>query len=199
MNKKKIRDFIRLSWALIFSWIYLPHICIYLFTGGGKTLIYSDLNKKRSQINIGGKFSNIVLLLYFLHNDRYFRSWFYYRIGPLYSSLIRWIRPGDPSFTISYTTKIESSVLFAHPFATVINAESIGRDFYFLHCTTLGAKDYQRPKIGNNVTLGANVNIIGGITIGDNVTIGAGSVVVKDIPSNCIAAGNPAKVIRYKI
>ena len=35
-----------------------------------------------------------------------------------------------------------------------------------------------------------------GVTIGDNVVIGAGSVVVKDIPSNCVAVGNPCKVIR---
>ncbi len=35
-----------------------------------------------------------------------------------------------------------------------------------------------------------------GITIGDNVTIGAGSVVVKDIPSNCIAVGNPCRVVK---
>lgn len=44
----------------------------------------------------------------------------------------------------------------------------------------------------------ANVVIAGNIHIGDNVTIGAGSVVTKDIPSNCLAAGVPAKVIRYK-
>ena len=36
----------------------------------------------------------------------------------------------------------------------------------------------------------------GGVTIGDNTTIGAGSVVVKDIPSNVVAVGNPCKVIR---
>ena len=35
-----------------------------------------------------------------------------------------------------------------------------------------------------------------GVTIGDNVTIGAGSVVTKDIPSNCVAYGNPCKVKR---
>lgn len=34
------------------------------------------------------------------------------------------------------------------------------------------------------------------VTIGDNVTIGAGSVVVKDIPSNSVAVGNPARVVR---
>jgi serine O-acetyltransferase len=37
----------------------------------------------------------------------------------------------------------------------------------------------------------------GGITIGDNVIVGAGSVVVKDVPSDCVIAGNPAKVVRY--
>lgn len=46
------------------------------------------------------------------------------------------------------------------------------------------------------MTLGANVVIIGNVSIGDNVIIGAGSVVVKDIPSNSIVAGNPAKVLR---
>ena len=50
--------------------------------------------------------------------------------------------------------------------------------------------------IGNNVWIGGSVTILPGVTIGDNVTIGAGSVVVKDIPSNVIAAGNPCRVIR---
>ena len=50
--------------------------------------------------------------------------------------------------------------------------------------------------IGNNVWLGGSVTILPGVTIGDNVTIGAGSVVVKDIPSNSVAAGNPCKVIK---
>lgn len=50
--------------------------------------------------------------------------------------------------------------------------------------------------IGNNCWIGGGVTILPGVTIGDNVTIGAGSVVVKDIPSNVIAAGNPARVIR---
>ncbi|WP_420792905.1 hypothetical protein [Lentisphaera marina] len=38
--------------------------------------------------------------------------------------------------------------------------------------------------------------MIPGINIGDNTTIGAGSVVVKDIPSNCVAVGNPCNAIR---
>jgi acetyltransferase-like isoleucine patch superfamily enzyme len=51
-------------------------------------------------------------------------------------------------------------------------------------------------KIGRRVWCGVNVTILGGVTIGDDVVIGAGSVVVRDIPSNSIAAGVPARVIR---
>ena len=57
--------------------------------------------------------------------------------------------------------------------------------------------EWAKPvNIGNNVWIGGSVTILPGVSIGDNVTIGAGSVVVKDIPSNCIAAGNPCKVVR---
>ena len=50
--------------------------------------------------------------------------------------------------------------------------------------------------IGNNVWIGDKVTILGGVTIGDNVIIGANSMVTHDVPSNSIAAGNPAKVIK---
>ena len=50
--------------------------------------------------------------------------------------------------------------------------------------------------IGNNVWIGANVTILSGITIGDNAVIGAGSQVTKNIPSNALAYGNPARVIK---
>lgn len=50
--------------------------------------------------------------------------------------------------------------------------------------------------IGNNVWIGANSIILPGVTIGDGAIIGAGSVVVKSIPSNVIAGGNPAIVIK---
>lgn len=51
--------------------------------------------------------------------------------------------------------------------------------------------------IGNGTWIGFGVCILPGVTIGDGCVIGAGSVVVNDIPSNSIAAGNPAKIIRY--
>lgn len=50
--------------------------------------------------------------------------------------------------------------------------------------------------IGNNVWIGNNVTILKGVKIGDNVIIGAGSIVNKDIPSNMLAVGNPAKPVK---
>lgn len=50
-------------------------------------------------------------------------------------------------------------------------------------------------KIGNNVTFGVNCIVLKGIEIGNNCFIAAGSIVTRDIPSNCIAGGIPAKYI----
>jgi len=52
-------------------------------------------------------------------------------------------------------------------------------------------------RIGDNCWLGGHCTIVPGVTIGDNVVVGAGSVVSKDVPSNVVVAGNPAKIIRY--
>lgn len=57
--------------------------------------------------------------------------------------------------------------------------------------------EYSKPiKVGSNVWFGGNVCVMPGVTIGDNTVIGGGSVVVDDIPSGVVAAGNPCKVIR---
>lgn len=57
--------------------------------------------------------------------------------------------------------------------------------------------EYAYPvRIGDNVWLGSGVHVMPGITIGAGSIIGAGSVVVKDIPENSLAVGNPCKVIR---
>lgn len=49
--------------------------------------------------------------------------------------------------------------------------------------------------IGNNVFIGMKTTILMGVNIGNNVIIGANSLVNKDIPDNCVAAGNPCRVI----
>ena len=58
-------------------------------------------------------------------------------------------------------------------------------------------RTYALPvKIGNGCWIGGGAVILPGVTIGDGTVIGAGSVVTKDIPANCVAAGNPCRVIR---
>lgn len=59
------------------------------------------------------------------------------------------------------------------------------------------AYQFNRPiVIADNVWLGSNVVVFGGVSIGENSVIGAGSIVTKDVPANVVAYGNPCKVIR---
>ena len=56
---------------------------------------------------------------------------------------------------------------------------------------------YNAPvRVGRNCWIGAGVVIVPGVNIGDNAVIGAGSIVTKDVPANCLAVGNPCRVLR---
>ncbi len=50
--------------------------------------------------------------------------------------------------------------------------------------------------IGDNVWLGGGVIVLPGVTIGENTVVGAGAVVVRDLPANVVAVGNPARIVR---
>ena len=53
-------------------------------------------------------------------------------------------------------------------------------------------------RLGRNVWLGTGAKVLDGVTIGDNVVVGANAVVTKDLPSDVIAAGIPAQVLRRR-
>lgn len=82
------------------------------------------------------------------------------------------IHIGDETYIAS------GAIIFTHDFARNMHADTY---------------------IGKRCFIGANAIVMCGITIGDNVIIGSGSVVTKDIPSNCIAAGNPARILKENI
>jgi acetyltransferase-like isoleucine patch superfamily enzyme len=54
----------------------------------------------------------------------------------------------------------------------------------------------ERTIIKNGASIGTGATILANVTIGENAIVGAGSVVTKNVPANCIVAGNPAKVLR---
>lgn len=172
----------------------IPHLIVF-FTSNKETksLISSDVQEQNKRTHQNHS------LLYYLITNRYFRSFFYYRIGKT-AKIVKWYLPGERTFLINNTTVIGKNVYLAHPYATVINAKKIGDNFVCRQCTTIGNKQDGRndlvPQIGNNVVLGANVTIIGNISIGNNCTIGAGAVIVSNIPDNSVVVGNPGRVIR---
>lgn len=61
----------------------------------------------------------------------------------------------------------------------------------------ISGKEFGKPvTIGNNVWIGGRAVINPGVTLGDNVVVASGAVVTKEVPSNCVVGGNPARIIK---
>lgn len=94
-----------------------------------------------------------------------------------------------------------SGIHLVHPgYVWIKETSKIGNNCTILPRVLLGKK---RPGIkppcifiGDNCYIGTGATILGPIHIGNNVVIGAGAVVTKDIPDDCVVAGNPATIIK---
>lgn len=122
---------------------------------------------------------------------------------------IRFAKIIDPTVILSKKVKIgEGTIICAGTIITVnIN---IGKHVIINLDCTIGhdsiLEDYTTvlPSVnlsGNTITqkystLGTGAKVIQGITIGSNVIVGAGSVIIRDVPSNCTVVGNPGKIVK---
>ncbi|XP_024004646.1 serine acetyltransferase 4 isoform X3 [Eutrema salsugineum] len=98
--------------------------------------------------------------------------------------------------------RIGEGILLDHGTGVVIGETAvIGDRVSILHGVTLGGTGKEtgdrHPKIGDGALLGACVTILGNIRIGAGAMVAAGSLVLKDVPSHSMVAGNPAKLIGF--
>lgn len=113
----------------------------------------------------------------------------------VYKVLIQWVLGID----IPDQTTIGENFNLFHGQGVVINENTIiGDNVIIRQNTTIGNARLGGPSpiIGDGVDIGANSVVIGKITIGSNSIVAAGSIVVKDVPSHVLVAGNPAKIIK---
>ena len=113
--------------------------------------------------------------------------------------------------SIGDNVMIASSSIRVHKSIVIGNNVKIGGDCILLDSdshslnyierrtseTDLAHKKDKEIVIGDDVLVGTRCIILKGVHIGARSIIGSGSIVTKDIPADCIAAGNPCKVIKY--
>ncbi|MDY3536579.1 DapH/DapD/GlmU-related protein [Riemerella anatipestifer] len=97
---------------------------------------------------------------------------------------------------ISYKAKLDKSI---NP-----KGVHVGNNTWILAGATILAHDHCRSLkadtiIGNNCIIGINSIILPGIKVHDHSVVAAGAIVSKDVPSGCVVAGNPAKIIKENI
>lgn len=165
----------------------IPHILLYL---SNRRIFDKDL-VMYSSIKMGGVKRFVSVMAF----QKVYRNLFYYRIGYHKSWFIKWMLPEEKSLHVS-SPYIGEGAHFQHNYSTILNCRGIGKKFFCLHLVTIGRGKGGLPIIGDDVKIFTNATIYGGIRIGNHVRIGAGAVVDKDIPDNCIVAGNPARIIK---
>ena len=136
-------------------------------------------------------------LIWLLVNQKDFRAQFYLRIGKI-RVLLSLLLPDIKCYSFE-GCEIGGGWVLMHGFGVVLNGGAkIGRNCTMYHGVTIGvANDLEKmPVIGDNVFIGADAMILGGVRVGNNVKIGAGAIVVEDVPDNCTVVGSKAKIIQ---
>lgn len=127
-----------------------------------------------------------------------YRSLLLFRLGNI-GMLLRGIVPHQRStYFVTESNCIGKGLILQHGYSSILFPESMGENCQVWHNVTIGRSHDRspRPVIGNNVRICTGSFVLGGIKVGDNVTIGAGTLLVKDVPDNCVVCGNPAYIIK---
>lgn len=177
----------------IIAFLFYPCFLFLYNLSQNKTALDEDIHNWCRWREI--KESKFAACIFFV-SDRAFRNLFYYRSGPC-SRIVSWLFPGYDHLQITTpVTALGGGLIIQHGFATIISAQKIGKNCKIYQQVTIGYNHrLEAPVLGDNVEVCCGAKVIGGVHIGDNVLIGANAVVITDIPSNCVVAGVPAKII----
>lgn len=143
--------------------------------------------------------SKIVYILYSISH------WLYIRKVPFIPKLISFTIRIIFTGWIPASTKIGKNCIFGKgALGIVIHERAVIGDCCIIgqNVTIGGSSEKERnklPVLGNRVRVGANSVLLGNIRIGDEVIIAAGAVVIDNVPSRSVVAGNPAKIIKSNI
>ena len=108
---------------------------------------------------------------------------------------------GDNSYiTSSSVVYCSGNIEIGSDCAISWNTSILDTDFHHIYYPDGTKNELIKPvKIGNKVWIGCGVTILKGVTIGDNAVIAAHTLVNRDVPANCMAAGNPMRIVRENI
>jgi serine O-acetyltransferase len=137
------------------------------------------------------------IALYFCAN------WLYRHHVPVLPRLLQLLLFLIFGAVVPYKVEIGSDCVLSHGGNGVVihPRVRIGRNVIIHQQVTIGGTGTGNvvPTIGNDVYIGAGAKILGPVTVGNNSVIGANAVVVKSVPSRCVAAGVPARIIREDV
>ncbi len=139
---------------------------------------------------------NVQALLYFMIFMKEFRNLFLYRINKrkVWGRILKlFFIPLEGLYIC--TPKIGGGLFIQHGFSTIIAAKEIGQNCWINQQVTIGYTDDNAcPIIGDNVCVYCGAKILGDIIVGDRSIIGAGAVVIRNVNSDSLAVGVPAKI-----